>query len=572
MTMKSTLILVSFLTLVYGTPHSRDLLVHERRDDVPHGFTHKGPAPADQTLTLRLALAHTDVGGLQDALYDVSTPGSSNYGQHLSKEDLAKYVAPTPESAAAVTSWLSENGLSATVLSPAGDWISIETTAAKANELFDAHFSKFVHASGKETVRTLSYSIPASLKSHLDLVHPTVTFPNIELSNMPLASVPLPLSAREPSSDTAPLSCNNYITPKCLQELYGIPSTPATQDGNQLYVTGLEQNYANRADLRAFLTQSRPDMSPNTTFAFQSLDGGQDSQNISEASGEADLDVQYTIGVATGVPVTFISVGNVQDGDANNLLDLTNKLLSQEKVPQVLTTSYGDNEHNISRPLAEKLCNAFAQLGARGTSVLFGSGDGGVSGIQPGNCGRFVPTFPATCPFITAVGGTRLVSPIEVAANLSSGGFSNYFGTPSYQVAAKQAYLANLGQTKLGKSLRGRYNASGRGYPDVSAIAESVLIVTQGESGLIRGTSCSSPIFASVVALLNDGLLAANKTPLGFLNPLLYSEAGMATLTDIKLGNNSGCGTEGFSAVAGWDPVTGLGSPIYSKMASALGL
>ncbi|KAI0045659.1 family S53 protease [Auriscalpium vulgare] len=566
--MKSTLILISFLTLVCGTPHPRDLLTHERRDGAPDGYTHKGPAPADHTLNLRLALTHTDIGGLQDALYDTSTPGSANYGHHLSKDDVAKYVAPTPESTAAVTSWLSEHGLSATALSPAGDWIGIETTVAQANSLFDADFSKFVHTSGQETVRTLSYSIPASLKSHLDLVHPTVTFPAIELANVPLASIPLSLSARiELSSDTAPSSCNNYITPTCLQQLYGIPSTPAAQDGNQLYVTGLIEQYANRADLGSFLTRFRPDMSPNTTFAFQSLDGGKDLQNISQAGLEADLDIQYTIGVATGVPVTFLSVGNNSQDNTGGMLDLANNLLSQQTVPQVLTTSYGLNEDTISMALAQKLCNAYAQLGARGTSVLFSSGDGGVAGSQPQKCKRFVPTFPATCPFVTAVGGTKLVSPTEVASNLSAGGFSNYFGTPSYQVAAKKVYLG-----KLGKSLKGRYNASGRGYPDVSAIAEAVQVVSEGVEGPVRGTSCSSPIFASIISLLNDGLLAANKSSLGFLNPLLYSQAGVATLTDITSGNNPGCGTKGFSAVAGWDPVTGLGSPIYSKMAAALGL
>ncbi|KAI0052390.1 family S53 protease [Auriscalpium vulgare] len=567
--MKITLVMIALLTSACATPHTRDMLVHERRDNVPHGYTHKGPAPSDQKLRLRLALTQTDIAGLHSALYAMSTPGSATYGQHLSKDDVTKYVAPKSESVDAIKSWLSENGLSATTLSPAGDWYGFETTVAKANELFHAEFSTFLHESGQEAIRTLSYSIPASLERHLDLVHPTVSFPD-QRSNVPVVSAPLPLSARAPSNDPIPASCYQYLTPTCLQELYGIPSTPAIQDENQLGVTGLIQEYANRADLRSFLEKFRPDLSPNNTFSFQSIDGGENSQNISEAGAEADLDVQYTIGVASDVPVTFISVGSdFQDGDLDGSLDIVNFLLSQDNPPQVLSTSYAQDEYTLSRRLAEKLCNAYAQLGARGTSLLFGSGDGGVTGTQYQNkckADKFVPTFPSSCPFVTSVGASELISPTEVAANFSSGGFSNYFDTPSYQTDAKKTYL-----DKLGKSLKGKYNATGRGYPDVSAIGY-VQIFFQGEQGNVSGTSCSTPIFASVISLLNDRLIAGGKSPLGFLNPLLYSEAGVAALTDITSGNNPGCKTNGFSAVAGWDPITGLGTPIFSKMASALGL
>ena len=71
--------------------------------------------------------------------------------------------------------------------------------------------------------------------------------------------------------------------------------------------------------------------------------------------------------------------------------------------------------------------------------------------------------------------------------------------------------------------------------------------------------------FASVISLLNDALLAAGRSPLGFLNPWLYSE-GYKGLNDIVGGNNPGCGTSGFEAVKGWDPVTGLGTPNFGLL------
>ena len=77
---------------------------------------------------------------------------------------------------------------------------------------------------------------------------------------------------------------------------------------------------------------------------------------------------------------------------------------------------------------------------------------------------------------------------------------------------------------------------TGRGFPDVAAQGEKVQIVVGGQTGSVAGTSCSSPIFASVVSLLNDRLIAAGKPPLGFLNPLLYSPAAVPALNDVTTG------------------------------------
>jgi tripeptidyl-peptidase-1 len=154
----------------------------------------------------------------------------------------------------------------------------------------------------------------------------------------------------------------------------------------------------------------------------------------------------------------------------------------------------------------------------------------------------------------------------ETAAAFSSGGFSNFFPTPSYQASRVKSYISGLNSSYTGK-----YNASGRGFPDVAAFAQVEGIVG-GQLYYIYGTSCSSPIFASIIALLNDGLFSAGKSPLGFLNPWLYSTAASA-FTDITSGTNYGCSNgPGFSATAGWDPVTGLGTPIFAKLKTAAGL
>jgi tripeptidyl-peptidase-1 len=94
-------------------------------------------------------------------------------------------------------------------------------------------------------------------------------------------------------------------------------------------------------------------------------------------------------------------------------------------------------------------------------------------------------------------------------------------------------------------------------------------IFNNGAAGLVDGTSAATPIFASIVSLLNDELIAAGKSTLGFINPLLYANAG--ALNDITRGDNPGCNTNGFSASSGWDPVTGLGTPNYPALKSLVG-
>ena len=125
----------------------------------------------------------------------------------------------------------------------------------------------------------------------------------------------------------------------------------------------------------------------------------------------------------------------------------------------------------------------FMRLGARGASLIFASGDGGVSGGQSGPCNGpnhdvFVPTWPAGDPFITSVGATD--QSFRKAAGFSSGGFSNYYAAPPYQAAAIAAYKS-ANAAALPRA--GQYNASGRGFPDVSTVGEGFWIYCQGLDG-----------------------------------------------------------------------------------------
>ena len=232
----------------------------------------------------------------------------------------------------------------------------------------------------------------------------------------------------------------------------------------------------------------------------------------------------------------------------------------------------------------QRQCAEYAKLGLAGTTILYSSGDYGVAGnggqcIDPatgqynsGGSGKFNPSFPGTCPYITSVGATQvkpgasITQPEEACETViySGGGFSNVFPMPSYQSAAVKEYFAKYKPPYTSQ----QYNNSEvtRGFPDVSANGANYVIAIDGSFSLVFGTSCSSPVFGSVITLVNEARYDIGKGSVGFLNPTLYAHPSV--LNDITSGGNQGCGTPGFTAVPGWDPVTGLGTPNYIKLAA----
>ncbi|KZW01464.1 family S53 protease [Exidia glandulosa HHB12029] len=560
-----------------GAPGMR---LRHSRPEPPKAFRKHAPKPAapDASLDLRIHLKKGDRSGLETKLLEVSTPGHPNYGKHLSKSELEAYVRPTEATTSAIKSWLDAHNLTANAVSPAGDILQIQMPVSRADSLLNAQYSLFTHAgNGLSALRTLSYSLPVDLDDHVLLMEPTTDFV-IE----PKFSDPLKFASHTAANLTSFIDnflggghlgkifglkekrmedfCNQWMTPQCLSELYGIPFTNGTGKAS-LAVTGFIKQYANEADLQTFLQTLRPDMSQETKFTLQKMEGGQNEQDPTQAGTEANLDVQFSVGVAGhAVPVTFISVGDEGD-NKNGFLDIVNNLLAQDEVPQVLATSYGMDESAVGLDLAQQMCDAYMQLGARGVSVIFSSGD---SGVGAGDCTTFTPTFPSGCPYVTSVGATDGYSP-EKVASFSSGGFSNIFDAPTWQKDHVNGYLKQIGSTHSGL-----FNTTGRAFPDVSTSGTNFPTVVASSWQPVGGTSASTPVFASIIALLNDELMAVGRNSLGFLNPWLYAQS--TAFTDITTGSNPGCGGNGFDALSGWDPATGLGTPIYSKLRKATGL
>jgi tripeptidyl-peptidase-1 len=255
-----------------------------------------------------------------------------------------------------------------------------------------------------------------------------------------------------------------------------------------------------------------------------------------------------------------------------------NAVLGYDDIPQVISTSYGDDEQTVSLAYATEVCNKYAQFGARGVSLLYASGDYGVGadGTCLSNDGlnttEFLPSFPNDCPYVTNVGATANYP--EVAAYdprfeipfTSGAGFSNYFAMPAWQKKAVEAYIASLDG-----EYDGLYNKSGRAYPDIAALGQIYATVWNGTVIQVDGTSAATPAAAGVLTLVNDALIAAGKPTLGFINPWLYTY-GHKAFTDVVSGSSAGCNTSGFPAQVGWDAVTGWGTPYFPDIVALFGI
>ncbi|ORY14368.1 peptidase S8/S53 domain-containing protein [Clohesyomyces aquaticus] len=266
------------------------------------------------------------------------------------------------------------------------------------------------------------------------------------------------------------------------------------------------------------------------------------------------------------------------------------------KPTNVISISYGEQEQDLPAYYQQRQCNEFLKLGLQGVSIFVASGDNGVGGIPGGGAANgclgpdaaiFSPTQPNSCPWLTNVGGTKVYPGKSVfdpeSAVLdpagqpyrytlaSGGGFSNIFTIPDYQQKAVSTFFQEHNPPypyyvggNYSTTQNGLYNRNGRGIPDVAANSDNIATFTRGKFITSGGTSASAPIFAAIINRIVEERLKIGKGPLGFINPVLYSHPEV--LNDITNGTNPGCGTDGFSAVKGWDPVTGLGTPNYPKM------
>jgi tripeptidyl-peptidase-1 len=542
-------------------------------------------------------------------LASVSDPSHSRYGKHLSHEEVNDLVKPKDEALDLVHEWLLSNGVDKFDYSPSKDWVNIKISVEAAERLLDTEYSTYVHEDGTELSRTTKWSLPLHLHEHIDTIQPSTSFMRAKANAVEFKQFDktyIPADYKPPTDKTLARVCTiNGTTPECFKTLYKTLGYKQKVHGkNQIGFNNFLGEVPIRPDAALFLKKYEPQAVKGAyEYKFVSIDGGPQQDNGStpeqlaaSTNKEANLDVQTIIGMTYPMPVTAYTTGGtppeLPDAAAGDppgnepYLAWVTYALKQKKLPQVISTSYGDDEQTVPIEYAKRVCNSFAQLGARGITLLFGSGDGGAGDIAGNdaelcisndgkNTTKFIASFPASCPYVTTVGATQGFEP-EVAAYrpanslgpdgklhgyyASGSGFSEYFPRPAYQDAAIKPYLK-----KLGSLHKGLYNPAGRGYPDISAQGLYFEYFWNATNGVISGTSASTPLMAGILALVNDELISRGKSPLGFLNPWLYKK-GYKGFTDILSGGNGGCNTTGFPVTKDWDAVTGFGTPIFPKI------
>jgi kumamolisin len=297
--------------------------------------------------------------------------------------------------------------------------------------------------------------------------------------------------------------------------------------------------------------------SPSVTAV--GVDGGTNSPGTNpDEDGEVMLDIEVAGSIAQGAKfVVYFSPNTDQgfiDAVSTAVHDTTNK-------PSVVSISWGGPEDSWTQQARTQMEQVLTEAAAAGVTVTVASGDNGSTDGETD--GKQHVDFPSSAPHALGCGGTSLqisngAATSEVVWNdlpnggAGGGGISIEFPVPSYQTGVTMPDNVDTG-------------SPGRGVPDVAGDADpqtGYSIFVDGNQEAVGGTSAVAPLWAGLIALLNESL----GQPVGFVQPRLYASSAVSGFHDITQGNNGA-----YSAGPGWDPCTGLGSPDGAALLTALG-
>jgi len=297
-------------------------------------------------------------------------------------------------------------------------------------------------------------------------------------------------------------------------------------------------------------------------------------------------------------------------------------LLAADNVPEVLSISWGWSDRdqcsivpcNDTNLYVRRTNEEFMKIALRGITLIASSGDSGSCGRSNGDCDKcddggtecgvfpLNPVFPTSSPYVLSVGGTELIKDVVGQRRVNyttpvcmynvscsqytterpsmspfvgwttGGGFSNIFKRPHWQRKFTKKYINTIGTLPN----RSYFGTKYRGYPDITGVSNQCSMIIDGEWDVAAGTSCSSPIWAGIIGIINQHQKKKGRPVVGLVAPLLYQIATDQPncFNGIKEGNttstesNAFCGKDfGFissTTITGsgeWNPVAGLGSP-----------
>jgi subtilase family serine protease len=546
----------------------------------------------------------------------VSNPRSASYGKYLTPAQFRKQFAPSAASLAKVQSWLKSQGFTVGYSPLNNHYVSVEGTVAQAQKAFGTTFNLYKIKGKTLRAPATDISVPAALGAvisgaggldesaklvQLNHVVDKQAPPSGGFRNAPPLSdywdeLQSPYDAPagyKDLSDPVPWTVRGY-TPQQIKGAYGISGydgagqTVAIIDAYASPTILQDVNHwsTNRGLPTMSSSQFQQVVAPGTFRRPQNP--RQDPQGW---YGEETLDVEAVHGMAPAAKIIFVGApNNYRDLDAalNHVVD--------RRLARIVTNSYGFPTELLPKGYVKPLEDTLIQAALEGIGVYFSSGDDGDNTIAVGFA---TASWPAVSPWVTAVGGTSIGIDANNHRAIETGwGTSDYSCNSTTLDCTRTSWLYGSGggvSVIFGKpSYQAAIAGSGRHFPDVAAIGDpqTGLLVGQTQSFpdgnyydeyRIGGTSLSSPIFAGLMALLDQ----KSGSPHGFANPLFYAHANvfydvLSVKTAVARRNftNGVDASDGTSdhlrtfddysgsptqhTNAGWDNVTGLGTPTSS--------
>ena len=496
----------------------------------------------DQTIEVSLRLRSKSEVKREDLMNNLKKPGF----KHMSRTDFEKTHGADPADLNQIKKFAQEFGLRVheTGTELARRTVVLSGTVTNLQKAFHVELKEYSHPTGNFRGRVGTISVPAE---YSDIITGVFGLDNRRQAEPHFRRLPTP----ERHKHKVPASTASY-DPNVVAQIYDYPSGDGTGQCIGLIELGGGFQLDDLSNYFSSLKINTPQV------ISVSVDGGQNSPSTPDsADGEVMLDIEVAGAIAPSAKIVVYFAPNTDQG----FLDaITTAVHDSTNQPSVLSISWGSAESGWTTQALTNFDEAFQAAAAMGVTVCVASGDNGSSdGI---NDGMNHVDFPASSSFALGCGGTTLQTSNEQIVSetvwndqpnggATGGGVSNVFPLPSWQD----------GFDVPSPTVQG----GGRGVPDVSGDADpntGYNILVDGESAVFGGTSAVAPLWAALVARINQSI----GKPVGFLNPLIYAQAVETSgFHDITQGNNGA-----FSAAQGWDPCTGLGSPDGTGLLAAL--
>ncbi|MGW1987316.1 S53 family peptidase [Streptomyces collinus] len=486
-----------------------------------------GKVAAGKRISVAISLTPRGGKALDTFVAKVSDPRSGSYGHYLTKHQFAARFGRTDAEIGQLKDYLRAQGLTVGTVHSGNLLVDASGTAAQLEKAFGTKLSTWKDAgTGRAFYANDSApTLPGALASLVSDV--------AGLNNR------VHLHHQAPSTVTPHNGPGGGYTPAQLKGGYNVSGT-STGSGQKVALIefdGFKQSNITAYDNYYGLGSPAP--------TVKAVDGG--SGALGDGQVEVELDIEVLHAIAPKANVTVFEGPNSDAGEVD-----TYQAIVDSGIPTT-SISWGAAESARTTSNLNAVDAVFKAGAAQGLGFYAASGDDGSD--DAGDGGTSVD-FPASDPYVTGVGGTKLTVTSanawskEVAWSGGGGGKSSVFKIPSWQTAVQ-------------KSAGGGY----RQVPDVSAHANpspGVSIYSQGSWSSVGGTSAAAPEWAAFAALYNQQAAAAGKANLGFANPALYKADGTG-FHDVTSGSNGA-----YSAGTGWDFTTGWGSYNAATLASKL--